>query len=223
MKKVNKAFIFDMDGVIIDSEALWGKQEKNFIIHLLGEPVYEKIKDHLMGSTVNVIYDLAREYGSTISKEAFLKQYDKQALSIYSLSKPTNDINKLLQKLSDLGFKIGLVSASRPLWIEEVLKKIRNRDLFKYTVSLAQRTDLQPKPHPDGYLEAMKVLGSAPEKTIILEDSNKGIASATASGAFTICLREHLSREYISEGADMYIENLKRLLTFLDEVSDKYE
>jgi len=216
---MNKAFIFDMDGVIIDSEAKWGPHEKKFLSELLGKEVYEKIKDHLMGSTTNVIYDLARANGSNISKEAFLNAYDKQAFYIYSLSTPTNDINKLLQKLKDLNFKIGLVTSSRGVWMDEVLKKIRNRELFDYTLSLAEREDLHSKPSPDGYLEAMKVLDASPEKTIILEDSNKGVTSAKASGGFTICLREHLANDYISEGADMYIKNLKTLLTFLDELN----
>ena len=220
---MNKAFIFDMDGVIIDSEAVWSKREKEFLINLLGQEIYEKIKDHLMGSTTNVIYDLIKQYGGTISKKDFLKEYDRQAMHVYSLSTPTNDINKLLQKLTDLGFRIGLVSASHRLWIDEVLKKIRNGNLFDYTLSLTERSDLRPKPAPDGYLEAIKILGSTPEKTIILEDSNKGIAAAKASGAFTICLREHLADDYPSTGADMYIENLKTLLTFLDEVKDTYE
>jgi HAD superfamily hydrolase (TIGR01509 family) len=222
MKKTNKAFIFDMDGVIINSEAVWGKSEKQFLIDLIGEDIYEKIKDHLMGSTTTMIYNLVSQYGSKISKKEFFEEYDKQALHVYSLSTPTENINELLKKLSDLGFKIGLVSASRKLWIDNVLKRIKNHELFEYVLSLEDRADLKPKPYPDGYLDAMKVLGATPEKTIVLEDSNKGVASAKASGAFTICLREHLSHEYISEGADMSIENLKTLLTFLDEVNDKY-
>jgi len=209
-----------MDGVIIDSEAVWGKREKEFLTDLMGSDVYEKIKDHLMGSTTDVIYDIACENGLTMAKEEFLKRYDEQAIFVYSLSTPTDDINKLLQKLKDLNFKIGLVSASRPLWIETVLKKIRNRNLFEYVLSLAQREDLRPKPYPDGFLEAIKELGSTPEKTIILEDSNKGLLAAKASGAFTICLREHLPDDHVSEKADMVVDNLKTLMTFLDELKD---
>ena len=217
---MNKAFIFDMDGVIINSESLWGQREKEFLTTLVGVNVYEKIKDHLMGSTINVIYERTRDAGLTMEKSEFLKIYDEQALYVYSLSNPTNDINKLLQKLADLNFKIGLFSASRPLWIETVLKKIKNRHLFEFILSLAERTDLQPKPYPDGFLEAMKSLGSVPEKTIILEDSNKGLLAAKASGAFTICLREHLPDDHVSEKADMTVDNLKTLLTFLDEMKD---
>lgn len=217
---MNKAFIFDMDGVIIDSESVWGKYEKEFLIELMGEEAYDKIKDHLVGSTINVIYDRACEAGLIMEKKEFIKKYDEQALHIYSLSSPTNDINKLLEKLIGLNFKIGLVSASRQLWIDTALEKIRNKNLFDYVLSLAEREDLRPKPYPDGFLEAMKQLGSTPEKTIILEDSNRGLQAAKASGALTICLREHLPEGHMSEQADMTIDNLKTLMTFLDEMKD---
>lgn len=214
---MNKAFIFDMDGVIIDSEAVWGKYVKDFYIELFGNDLYEKMNIDWMGATTEVIYEAARRYGFTMPKEKFLERYDKQALFVYSLSTPTNDINKLLQKLADHNFKIGLVSASRPLWIETALAKIRNKHLFEYILSLSERTDLKPKPAPDGFLEAIKALDSTPEKSIIVEDSNKGLLAAKASGAFTICLREHLPNGHISEEADMMIENLRTLMTFLDE------
>lgn len=217
---MNKAFIFDMDGVIINSEAVWAKYEKDFLIEMVGQEIFEKIKDHTIGSTTSVIYDLAYKAGLNMEKKEFLKRYDEQAKIIYSLSAPTNDINKLLQKLKDLNFRIGLVSASFPEWIEIVLEKIRNNHLFEYVLSLEERNDLRPKPHPDGFLEAIEKLGSTPKKTIILEDSNKGLLAAKASGAFTICLREHLPDGHISEKADMAIENLKTLITFLDEMKD---
>ncbi|HSA83822.1 MAG TPA: HAD family phosphatase [Patescibacteria group bacterium] len=215
---MNKAFIFDMDGVIINSEVVWAQYEKDFLIEMVGQEIFEKIKDHTVGSTTSVIYDLAYEAGLKMKKQDFLQRYDKQAQIIYSLSTPTDDINKLLQKLKDLNFRIGLVSASFPNWIEIVLEKIRNKHLFEYVLSLEERKDLRPKPYPDGFLEAIKELGSTPEKTIILEDSNKGLLAAKASGAFTICIREHLPKDHISEEADMTIENLRTLMTFLDEL-----
>lgn len=217
---MNKAFIFDMDGVIIDSEVVWAQYEKDFLIEMVGQEIFEKIKDQTVGSTTSVIYDLACKAGLNMEKKDFLKRYDEQAKIIYSLSTPTDDINKLLQKLKDLNFRIGLVSASLPNWIEIVLEKIRNKHLFEYVLSLEERNDLRPKPYPDGFLEAIRQLGSTPEKTIIVEDSNKGLLAAKASGAFTICLREHLPDGHVSEKADMTIDNLKTLMTFLDELKD---
>ena len=214
---MNKAFIFDMDGVIINSESVWAKYVKDFYTDLFGAKLYQSMNIDWMGATTDMIYDKALQHGFTMPKEEFLKKYDKQALFVYSLSTPTGDINKLLKKLTDLNFKIGLVSASRQLWIDTALTKIKNKNLFTYILSLDVRKDLKPKPYPDGFLEAIKQLGSVPEKTIILEDSNKGLLAAKASGAFTICLREHLPDGHVSEKADMTINDLKTLMTFLDD------
>ena len=65
-------------------------------------------------------------------------------------------------------------------------------------------------------LEAMKKLNSTPGKTIILEDSNKGIQSAKKSGALTVCLREHLRKNYLPQGADIYIDDLASLIKLLE-------
>lgn len=213
-----KAFIFDMDGVIINSETVWKKYEQEFLTDLLGDKVYKKLKGNLLGSTTQVIYELAYRNGLRMKKDLFMQRYDEQALLVYAESELTRDIDKLLQKIISLNFKMGLVTASRRLWIEQVLPKLRNRNVFQYVLSLAEREDLKPKPSPDGYLEVIKKLKSIPEKTIILEDSNKGIEAAKASGAFTICLREHLPSNYVSKKADMYIENLDSLIKFLEEL-----
>lgn len=212
-----KAFIFDMDGVIINSEYLWEKKEKVFLVKLMGKKIYQKIKEEILGSTTDVIYDLACQNGLKIDKDEFLKQYDDQAVLVYAQSKLTKDIDELLDYLVSLNFKIGLVTASRKLWIEQALSKLKNKDAFKYILSLAGKKDLKPKPYPDGYLEALKQLNSSPKETIILEDSSKGIAAAKKSGAFTICLPENLPYGFQPKGADMYVKNLQELIKFLKE------
>lgn len=212
----NKAFIFDMDGVIINSESTWEKNENNFLSDIVGKDIYEKIKTELLGSTTLMIYDLARQNGFTMEKGLFFRKYDEQAIKVYSQSELTKDIDLLIEKLLALNFKIGLVTASRKLWIDQVLPRLKKKQAFEYILSLGERADLKPKPSPEGYLEAMKKLNSTPNKTIILEDSNKGLLSAKASGALTICLREHLPTNHISEVADMYVDNLEGLIKILE-------
>lgn len=215
-----KAFIFDMDGVIINSESVWEQKEKAFLGELLGEEVYRKIKNEILGSTTDVVYDLACQNGFKMSKNEFLKRYDDQAMLVYAQSKLTMDIDELLDYLVSLNFKIGLVTASRKLWIEQVLSKLKNKDVFEYILSLAGKKDLKPKPYPDGYLEVMKKFDSDAQETMILEDSKKGVEAAKKSGAFTICLLENLPANYRPQGADMYVKDLKSLIKFLKELKN---
>lgn len=226
---MNKAFIFDMDGVIVNSETIWEKRERKLLTDLMGNIIYEKIKSEMLGSTTHIVYDLACKNGFNMNKELFFQKYDKQAILVYAEAKLTKGVDNLLKKLESLNFKVGLVTSSRKLWIEQVIPKLKNKDIIECILSLGERKNLRPKPYPDGYLEAIKNLNSIPSKTLILEDSNKGIKAAKSSGAFTICLTEHLPANYISEGADMYVKSIKELINkfsksfWTSQNDDKYE
>lgn len=208
----NRAFIFDMDGVIVNSEPEWECAESEFLPEILGREVYLKIKDQILGSTTDTIYEAAAQNGARISKGDFLAEYDRQAVEVYRNSPLTPGIDVLMERLVYLNFKLGLVTASRPFWIQQVLPRLRKPEYFQSTVSLAENKTLRPKPFPDGYTEAMRQLNCLPNRTIILEDSNRGIQSAKASNALTICLRENLPVPYISSRADMYVDSLVYLL-----------
>lgn len=210
---MSKAFIFDMDGVLVNSEVTWEKRDREFF----GEALYKKIKDDLLGSTPQAIYELARKNGFQMPKDEFLRRYDELALSVYAESELTKGADELIEKLVALGFKIGLVTSSPMSWVEQVLPRLKNRNAFSYVLSIAERNDIRSKPFPDGYIEAMSELGVGPDSTVILEDSSNGIAAAKASGAFTIHLREHLpSKTYPTGGAGISIEEMASLNEFLE-------
>lgn len=210
--KRQRAFIFDMDGVIINSETMWENSEKSFLTEMMGKEVYQKIKDQILGSTVDMVYDLARQNGFSLDKRLFFQLYDQQARDVYARAKLTDNIEKFISLLVSMNFRIGLVSASRSFWIELVLNKLKKRNIFSYVLSLSERNDLSSKPNPDGYIEVMKKLQSVPTSTIILEDSQKGIMAAKNSGALSICLLEHLPVGYVVEGADISVRTVTDLL-----------
>ncbi len=209
---MNKAFIFDMDGVIINSEPVWARYEEKFVPKLFGKNIYSKMKDQILGSTINKIYELACGYGLKMNKNKFVQVYDSYARIIYQEAKITKGIEALIDKLISLNFKLALVSSSRQFWIDMVLSKMKKTaDKFDYVLSLNDE-GITTKPSPDGYLKAIEKLGSKPGLTIILEDSQRGVDSAKASGAFTICLKEYLPKNYLPQGADMYVETIDELI-----------
>lgn len=216
---MNKAFIFDMDGVIIDSETVWEKYDKKYFSSVLGKKGYLRIKNKLIGSSRDAIFDEASKIGIKITKKQFIEEYDQVAMKVYQKSKISRDIDILIEKLISYNFKIGLLTASPLLWIDQVLPRLKNKSAFSEIISLPKRKDLRPKPYPDGYLEIINKLGSSPKKTIILEDSNRGIKAGIASKAFTICLTENLPNGYKAKGADLFLDNLKEVIQFIE----KYE
>jgi HAD superfamily hydrolase (TIGR01509 family) len=220
---MNKAFIFDMDGVIIDSERTWALYEQSFYENLFGKEIAEKV-GHTIGMSLPVIYDVAATHGFSMQREEFYNLSHTKAKKIYAESKITEGVEDLIEKLKAMEFKIGLVSASPDLWIDLMFAKTNVRHLFDYVLSLHERENLHHKPHPDGYIAAMTYLQSAPETTIILEDSNRGIQSAKASGAFTIGFRQNLQKDYEQTGADIYADTLEEVVKIVEERGyDLYE
>ncbi len=214
---MNKAFIFDMDGVIVDSESLWKNYEQIFLPKLIGKQRYVKIKDHVLGNSVSAIYALAYKYDSKVSKEDFEHVYDTYAEEVYKNAKIAEGLELFIEELKSLKYKIGLVSSSRKYWMDLVLNKLSKKSKFEFVLSLDSRST-KPKPFPDGYLEAMRVLGSQPNSTIILEDSQRGIDAGKACGAFTICLKTYLPKGYSPEGADMCIKSFKELTNIIRKI-----
>lgn len=185
----NKAFIFDLDGVMIDSETWWGGQS--------------------LGQTINSHYQQLKKTQPKLLWDKYFLKLNQKAKIIYNQAPLTPGIDDLLAKLIKNNYRLALVSGSTQQWIDYVVMRLKFP--IKLTLSLQDRQDLQPKPAPDGYLETMKKLGAKPKNTIILEDSQMGLDSAKASGAFVICLTEHHPKDYHPEGADLYVKSLKEL------------
>ncbi len=214
---MQKAFIFDMDGVLINSEQIWAHYEKTFLIKLLGKEIYEKMGD-MIGDNLNSAYDRAVSFGSTLSKEEFIQAYDKQAAIVYKEVRLAKDTEKLLQFLNQKNFAIGLVTSSRHVWIDIFLTRFPFLQ-FSHIISLTDRQDLKPKPHPDGYKEMIRTLNAKPKDAIILEDSNRGIESAKAAGAFVIGFQQNLVPGYKQTGADVYARDMNEVIAIVKERS----
>lgn len=213
---MNKVFIFDMDGVIINSEPVWKKQEDIFLAKLFGKKLYQKMNKYILGNTIDEIYKIATKSGFLMSKRDFSQIYDQNARNVYTKAKITNGIEELINKLVTLNFKLALVSASRKNWIDIVIKRLDLKKQFKSVLSLNDDQNIRPKPYPDGYLKSMKELKVSPKNTVILEDSNRGIVAAKSSGALTICLKENFPSNYIPRNADIYINKLTDLTQLLN-------
>lgn len=213
---MNKAFIFDMDGVIVDSEKTWIKYNNDFLDKLLGKKLAKKIGDTI-GVSVRVIYKKAKALGLEMPREKFQSVYDKTAFNVYDKATITPGIDSLIDFLIKNNFKLGLVSSSAISWIGKVLPRISFANKLESIVSLNERLDLKPKPNPDGYFETMKNLGSQPTSTIILEDSNSGITAAKASGAFVIAFTQNLVHGYKQIEADSKANTMEEVVEIVKE------
>lgn len=205
---MNKAFIFDMDGVIVDTESAWVPHDKQ-IIETLFEP---RVRDQI-GSTIGLgirgVFEKAHNAGSAITFETLAAAYRDAAREIYNAIQITEGTDHLIDRLATDGFKIGLVTSSAKEEIDKVLSKLTSRSKFDVLISLYDEPELRPKPSPDGYIQAMKVLNADPSRSFVLEDSNYGIASGKAAGCFVIGFRGCLIDGYEQIGADAYADTMQ--------------
>ena len=185
---------------------------------MFGEEIAEKL-GNTIGMTLKDEYREAVKLGYSVDYKEFFKRYDKKASSVFSKSKITDGVEKLAEELIMLNFKLGLVSSSSRKWIDYLLSRLSFSDKLEQIISLGDREDLKSKPEPDGYLEALKNLDADPKQSIVLEDSNTGIQSAKASGAYVIGFKGNLIDGYVQKGADVYADTMDDVIKLVKEYS----
>lgn len=181
-----KGVIFDMDGLMIDTECIY----QRFWVQAANEFGFPMTKEHVLG-----IRSLAAKYAIPHLKGIFGEDFDYYAvkarrielmneyLSQHGIVKKPG-LNELLEHLKNNGLKIAVATATDHSRTEKYLKSIGVFDYFDKIVCGDMIKN--GKPEPDIYLEAAKQLGLPPQDCIALEDSPNGIMSAYRAGCMPI-------------------------------------
>lgn len=207
---MNRAVIFDMDGVIVKSEQLWNAYEPEYLRSIVGTSVADQIIGKTRGLAESQIFRLAQELGHTGTKQAFYDGYDVLAQEVYRKGPITPGIDDLIGLLASSGVGLGLVSSSPRTWIQIVIDRLKHGNSFTFVESVNDHPELKPKPSPDGYIAAMKALSSSTKETLIIEDSQTGINAAIASGAHVCGFALHVETD-LPHGADVYAHTMDEL------------
>ena len=205
------AVIFDMDGVIVDSEIQWKTLEGYFLQSLI--PTWSSSdQDKIIGLGVHDLYTLLiGQYGLQKTKAQFLELYQEMANEIYgqkvSLIVGFSD---LLTTLNKNNIPVALASSSPKSWINIMLRRFGLQSSFKVVVS-ADELEGEGKPSPAIYLLTAKRLGVSPTSCIAIEDSKNGVLSAKNAGMFCIGFRNGFNEEQDLSKADMIIHGFAEL------------
>jgi len=187
---VIKAIIFDMDGVIVDSEPFW-RQAKINAVARFGGHITEAQTYQSKGLRVDEIAEywirhcnLAPSCKQPLS-DAILDEVIQQ---IKTRGELLPGVRETLQWLAASTLKVGLASSSPSRLIAAVL------DIFKinqhFSVQVSAEHLLFGKPHPAVYLEAAKQLNIAPQQCLAIEDSVYGLLAAKAARMVGVCIPE---------------------------------
>jgi mannitol-1-/sugar-/sorbitol-6-/2-deoxyglucose-6-phosphatase len=211
--KESKAVIFDMDGLVVNSEPFWHIAEIEVFKTLGIELELENCLETTGLPIENVIeYWYAKHpwpnfepINTKIELVEIVMKLIKQE------AKAMPGVYALLEELSKSDFKIGMASASPIVMIEEVLEKLNIKHFFDFYHSA--ELEKNNKPHPDVYFTVANKLNVSIQDCIILEDSGNGIKGAVASGAKVIAVpSQHDFEKAIFDTAMLKINSLEKLL-----------
>ena len=191
MKKENtiKAVLFDMDGVLVDSEAYIRQagiemfREKGFQVSAEDFLPFTGMGENRdLGGVAekhNIPFDLERDKARTYAIYADL---------VKGKLEPLDGVMQFIEKCRTRGLRLAVASSADPVKVNINLEEIGlDRKLF---TAIVTGLDIQhKKPAPDIFLKAAELTGASPESCLVVEDAISGVAAGKAAGARVLALK----------------------------------
>jgi HAD superfamily hydrolase (TIGR01509 family) len=184
-----KAFVFDMDGVIIDSEPLWRRAMVK-VFNTDGLPVSEIDCAQTTGMRIDEVIKIWNKKHPFTDNELKVEQNIEEELCglIRNEGKAMPGFMKTIELLKKENKKIGLATSSSKNLVDCVLTTLNINSFFHHAQSAEDL--LYGKPHPEVFLLSAKSLDVLPNQCVVIEDSVNGIISAKAAGMKVIAVPE---------------------------------
>lgn len=184
------AIIFDMDGVLIDSEPLW-KIAMEFVFGQYGSTLSHQDFQKTVGLRIDEViafWNTTEQWGLKDLKEVENQITDKLILLIESKASPLPGVLETLAWLKSKGKKIGLATSSSQRLITTVLKALAIQDVFDFAYS----AEFEPfgKPHPGVYIKVAQQLKVQTQKCLVIEDSLNGVIAGLSAKMMVCCIPE---------------------------------
>jgi mannitol-1-/sugar-/sorbitol-6-/2-deoxyglucose-6-phosphatase len=207
------AAIFDMDGLLIDSEPLWDRAELEVIAGLGVDISRRNELPDTLGLRIDMVVELwfAQQPWNGPNRDEVTARIISRAISLVEEERPLlPGVREAIALCKSQGLKVGLASASPLHMLEKVLDMFGLCDQFD---ALASAEKLQySKPHPQVYLDCAAKLGVSPLTCVALEDSVNGMIASKAARMRSIVVPEHANAadpRYVL--ADVKLSSLEQL------------
>ncbi|MBS3067321.1 HAD family phosphatase [Candidatus Micrarchaeota archaeon] len=212
-----RAIIFDMDGVLVDSQPLHFAAEKKAIAHF-GSAITNKELKKYLGWTEDAFWEEIIKKHRLRANVGEIKKFERPLYEALLKKKlmASNNLQRFLNKLRKKRFKLAVASSSPIRWIDMVLAGLKIKNYFDVTVSGEEVR--KSKPFPDIFIETAKRLGIRPKLCIVVEDAPAGIKAANAANMFSIALKTRINRRMGFSDARAIIKNLAGLYKIIDRI-----
>lgn len=187
-----KAIIFDMDGVLVDSEPIHIAIEKHqFSLNNLS--ISDEEHQHYIGVSSELMWQtIAKLHSISMSVNELIEQHRIESYRYFSGLDEIPvmpGLVDLLENLKTKGYTLAVASSSTPEIIDLILNKTHLKKYFQVMVSSQQAG--KSKPEPDVFLMAAQRIGVGPAHCLVIEDSANGIKAAIAAHMICVAYQGH--------------------------------
>lgn len=206
-----EAAIFDMDGVLIDSEPLHFMSDITLLRRLNIETDKEYHNKYVGFSAPDKWKEIIAEFNIQNSLQEMLNMSVSTKLELLKQSDygPIEGIPELLEELNANKIPVAVASSSSGTFIQEVLKKIQVEKYITQWVS--GETVARSKPEPDIFLKTAEVLKVNPQGCVVIEDSKNGVIAAKRAGMKCVGFFNVNSGNQDLSRADIIVDKIHRI------------
>ncbi len=213
---MSKAILFDMDGVLVDSEPVI---EAAAMLGLAEYGVHAKPEDFVafVGTGEdNYIGGVARQYDVAYKLEMKARVYEIYGEIVDDKLILFEGVKGVLETLRKKGYKLALASAADHTKIKANLRVAKIPESY-FDIILGGEDVEMKKPAPDIYLLAAERLGVATNDCVVVEDAFNGIEAAIAAGMDCIGISSSFTREaLLAKGADFACADIREIVEWLE-------
>ncbi|WP_372754392.1 HAD family hydrolase [Mariniflexile sp.] len=207
-----KAVIFDMDGVIIDSEPMHHKAYHDMFDEVnitVSNELYESFTGQ---STLNICKRLCDVFELSETPEYLVslkRKHYKRFFETNSDLALIDGVEDLIKDYHSNGLKLVLGSSAAMSSINQIFDRF---DLNQYFIAKLSGADLkESKPHPEIFINAVKASGYTANECIVIEDSTNGIEAAKGAGVFCVGFDSFHSKNQDYTKADLVIKDFNEI------------
>lgn len=202
-----KAIIFDMDGVLIDSEPVHLEANRR-LMEKLGLEFDREYYMQFIGSTTDYMWDkMKKDYNISLTPDELMTISDDFVKEINGESgyPVMEGASELIHKLHKSGLKLAVASSSGMKRIISSIEKLKVSEEIDCVVSGQELR--KPKPAPDIFLRAAEKLNVLPEECIVIEDSVNGMKAAKNAGMICVMYENKSLGSWDSSYADYILQS----------------
>ncbi|HSU65975.1 MAG TPA: HAD family phosphatase [Tepidisphaeraceae bacterium] len=212
-----RAVVFDMDGLMIDSEKVYWSVGRA-IAREHGKEVSDLTLGKMMGrSPIKSVEIYIEDLGLNLSPAELLEYREKRVKE--ELKKGVDPMPGLFDVLKELkrSYKLGIATSAPMYLVDIIFEKLGMRPYF----DAIQTSDdvIHGKPDPEIYLKAMGRLGVQPPESFVLEDSSNGARAGKRSGAYTIAVPSQYTRDQDFSFVDYVATDLRDAARHIEQKS----